>query len=126
MKRLAALVSALLFLLSPTANADDPAAPSISDDPVAMKAVAARLRGEADDVRRVAAEEHTRAQKECWKTFLVSRCLDQAGQALRDEKLKAAGLESRSRAIERELKRREVADKDAQRAAKDAAQAGKQ
>lgn len=126
MKRLAALVAAVLFLLPPTARADDPATPSISDDPVAMRAIAARLRGEADDVRRVAAEEHTRAQQECWKKFLVSRCLDQAGQALRDAKLKAANLESRSRAIERELKRREVAEKDAQRAAQDAAQAGKQ
>lgn len=126
MKRLAALVAAVLFLLPPIAHADDPTTPSISDDPVAMRAVAARLRGEADDLRRVAAEEHTRAQQECWKKFLVSRCLDQAGQALRDAKLKAANLEGRSRTIERELKRREVAEKDAQRAAQDAAQAGKQ
>jgi colicin import membrane protein len=130
MKRLAVLVPAALFLLPPAAHADDPATASISDDPVAMKAVAARLRDEAADIRRVAADNNDRASKECWKTFLVSRCLDKAGQAHRDEKLKATSLESRSRAIERELKRREIAEKDAQRAAKDAAkdaeQAGKQ
>jgi DNA-directed RNA polymerase alpha subunit len=125
MKRLAALASTALFLLPPTAHADATAAPPIADDPIAMKAIAGRLRQEAADVRRIAADEHAKAQTECWKKFLVSRCLDQAGQALRDEKLKAANLESRARAIERELKRREIAEKDAQRAAKEAAQAGK-
>jgi colicin import membrane protein len=125
MKRLAALVPAALFLLPCLSFADQAAAPSISEDPVAMRAVAARLRDEATEVRRLAAEEHTRAQQECWKKFLVSRCLDQAGQAFRDEKLKAANLDSRARAIERELKRREIAEKDAQRAAKDTTPAGK-
>jgi hypothetical protein len=126
MKRLAALVPAALFLLPPAAHADDAAAPSIANDPVAMKAIAARLRDEAADVRRVATDEHARAQKDCWKKFLVSRCLDEAGQTLRNEKLKAASLESRARAIELELKRREIADKDAKRAAKEAVPAGKQ
>lgn len=126
MKRLAALVFAALLLPPPAVHADDPAAPPVADDPVAMKAIAARLRDEAADLRRVAAEEHTRAQQECWQKFLVSRCLDQAGQAHRDEKLKAANLESRSRAIERELKRREVAERQAKRAEKDAAQGDKQ
>jgi hypothetical protein len=126
MKRLAALVPAVLFLMPPAARAEEATAPSIADDPIAMKAIAARLRSEAAEVRRIAADEHARAQTECWKKFLVSRCLDQAGQSYRDEKLKAASLESRSRAIERELKRRELADRDARRAEKDAAQAGQQ
>jgi len=126
MKRLAALVPAALFLLPAASHADDPAAASIADDPVAMKAVAARLRDEAAEIRRIAADNNERANKECWQTFLVSRCLDKAGQAHRDEKLKATSLESRSRAIERELKRREIAEKDAQRAKQDAGQAGKQ
>lgn len=126
MKTLATLASAALFLLPPASRADTAAAPPIADDPVAMKAIAARLRDEAADLRRVAADEHAKAQTGCWKKFLVSRCLDQAGQAFRDEKLKAANLESRARAIERELKRREIAEKDAQRAGKEAAQADKQ
>jgi colicin import membrane protein len=124
MKRLAAFACATLCGLT-TAHADDPAAPSISDDPVAMKAVAARLHEEAIDIRRVATDEHAKAQTVCWKKFLVSKCLDEAGQNFRNEKLKAASLESRARSIERELKRREVAERDAQRAAKEAAQAGK-
>ncbi|MBI4995602.1 MAG: hypothetical protein HZC22_01605 [Rhodocyclales bacterium] len=126
MKRPAALVFAALLLPLPAAPADDPAAPPTADDPVAMRAVAARLRDEAADVRRVAAEEHTRAQQECWKTFLVSRCLDQAAQAHRDGKLKAANLESRSRAIERELKRREVVERQTKRAERKAAQGNSQ
>jgi hypothetical protein len=125
MKRLAALACATLLGLT-TAHADDPAAPSISDDPVAMKAVAARLHEEAIDIRRIATDEHTKAQKECWKKFLVSKCLDESGQNFRNEKLKAASLESHARSIERELKRREIAAKDAQRAEKEAAQTGKQ
>lgn len=110
-----------MFLLPPAARADETPAPSIDEDPIAMKAIAARLRDEAVDVRRLAADEHGRAQRECWKKFLVSRCLEQAAQAQRNENLKAASLESRSRAIERELKRREIAEKDARRAEKDAA-----
>jgi hypothetical protein len=126
MKRLAALLPAVLFLLPPASHAADPAIASITDDPVAMKAIAARLHDEATDIRRVATDEHGKAQKECWKKFLVSKCLDEVGQNFRNEKLKAANLESRARGIERELKRREIAERDAQRAAKDAEQAGKQ
>lgn len=126
MKRLAALMFAALFLLPLASHADEPPAPPIADDPVAMKAIAGRLRDEAVDVRRLATDEHTQAQKECWRKFLVSRCLEEAAQNHRNEDRKAASLESRARAIERELKRREIADKDARRAEKEAAQAGKQ
>lgn len=117
MKRLAAF-SAVALLCVATARADEAATTASIDDPVAMKALAARLNDEARDIRSAAEVEHAKAQKTCWKQFMVSRCLDQAGQTLRDEKLKAANLESRARAIQRELKRREVAEKDARRAGK--------
>jgi hypothetical protein len=126
MKRLAAPILVAMLLAPPASHADDPPPASIADDPVAMKAIAARLRDEAAEVRRLATDEHTQAQKECWRKFLVSRCLEEAAQNHRNEDRKAASLESRSRAIERELKRREIAEKDAQRAEKEAAQAGKQ
>ena len=117
MKRLAAL-SAIAILCVATARADEAATTTSVDDPIAMKALAARLDDEARDIRSAAEIEHAKAQKTCWKQFMVSRCLDQAGQTLRDEKLKAANLESRARAIQRELKRREIAEKDARRAGK--------
>lgn len=119
MKRHLALSLLALYALSALAEEQDSTA-SV-DDPVVMKALAARLADEARDIRATAEVEHARAQNACWKKFLVSRCLDEAGQRFRDEKLKAAQLESRSRAIERELKRREIAEKDARRAAEDAA-----
>jgi hypothetical protein len=125
MKRLAALSAVALLCLS-AARADDGADTTALDDPVALKALAARLDDEAKDIRSAAEVEHAKAQKTCWKQFMVSRCLDEAGQTLRDEKLKAARLEGRARAIQRELKRREVAEKEARRAEKDAAKAGKQ
>jgi hypothetical protein len=121
MKRLAALSAAAILCVS-AARADEAAATASVDDPVALKALAARLHDEARDIRAAAEVAHARAQNECWKKFLVSRCLDQAGQAHRDEKLKAAKLEGRARAIERELKRREIAEKDAKQAEKEAAQ----
>ncbi len=124
MKRLAALMFAAV-LLPPPALADEVPPTPIADDPVALKAIAARLREEAVEVRRLAADEHTQAQKECWRKFLVSRCLEEAAQNHRNEDRKAASLESRARAIERDLKRREIAEKDARRAEKEAAQAGK-
>ncbi len=126
MKRLAVLVPAALLMLPLAPHADDTAASPAADDAVTLKAVAARLHDEATDIRRVAEVEYAKAQKECWRKFLVTRCLDDAGQTFRDEKLKAAGIDSRARTMERELKRREVADRDARRARKEAEQAGKQ
>jgi hypothetical protein len=119
MKRHFAL--SLLALFALTALAEEQDSTASVDDPAVMKALAARLGDEARDIRSAAEVEHARAQNDCWKKFLVSRCLDEAGQRFRDEKLKAAQLESRSRAIERELKRREIAEKDARRSAEDAA-----
>jgi colicin import membrane protein len=125
MKRLAALSAAAILCVS-AAHAEEGETTASVDDPIAMKALAARLNDEARDIRSAAEVEHAKAEKTCWKQFMVSRCLDEAGQTWRDEKLKAAKLESRARAIQRELKRREIAAKEARRAEKEAAQAGKQ
>ena len=125
MKRLAAFSAAAILCVA-AARADEAASTVSADDPIALKALAARLQDEARDIRSAAEVEHAKAQKTCWKQFMVSRCLDGAGQTLRDEKLKAANLESRARAIQRELKRRELADKEAKRAEKDSARSGKQ
>lgn len=119
MKRHLVLSFLALFALNAAAEVADGTAST--DDPAVLKALAARLTDEARDIRSGAEVEHVRAQNACWKKFLVSRCLEEAAQKYRDEKLKAAQLESRSRAIERELKRREIAEKDARRAAEDAA-----
>lgn len=99
------------------ASAESPAAPADSDDPLALKAQAERLHAEASDIRRAAEQARAGAEQTCWQKFMVSKCLDDAGQTYRNEKARAAGLDSQARSIERELKRREIADKAAQRTA---------
>ena len=86
-----------------------------------------RLHDEAeDDPARPPTAEHAKAQKECWQQVpgLEMPATRPASRSA-DEKIKANNLDSRARAIERELKRREIAEKDAQRAEKDAARTDK-
>ncbi|MDR1999941.1 MAG: hypothetical protein LBP94_00190 [Zoogloeaceae bacterium] len=120
MKTPLTLLTLTVFALTAQAQAPDSAI-TPTGDPDTLKAQAASLREEARDIRAAAEIEHANAQNACWKKFLVSSCLEDAGQAYRDEKLKASRLESRAHAIDRELKRREIAEKDAKRAAEDAA-----
>lgn len=123
MKRLAALVPAALLMLPSAPRAEDTAPPPAVSDSATLQADARRLHDEADKARTAAEAEQAKAQKECWHKFLVSKCLDESGQAYRNEKAKANSLDSRARAIERELKRREVAEKEARRQEKDGARA---
>jgi colicin import membrane protein len=123
MKRLAVLILAALFALPSLAPAEDAASPPAADDKATLQAEARRLHDEADETRSVAEADYAKAQKECWRKFLVSKCLDETGQAYRNEKAKANSLDSRARAIERELKRRQVAEKDAKRIEKESAKA---
>jgi colicin import membrane protein len=123
MKRLAVLVAAALCALPSLAPAEDTARPPAADDKATLQAEARRLHDEADETRNAAEAEQTKAQKECWRKFLVSKCLDETGQAYRNEISKANSLDSRARAIERELKRRQVAEKDAKRIEKESAKA---
>jgi colicin import membrane protein len=120
MKRLAILIPALLLALPSLLRAED-TAPLSPDEVPTLQAEARRLHDEADTTRKTAEAEHTKAQKECWNKFLVSKCQDDARLSLRRDKAKALALESRAHTIERELKRREIAEKDAKRAEEDAA-----
>ncbi len=120
MKRLAVFIPAALLLLTPALHAEDIEPGAAADDTTTLQAEAGRLHDEAKEVRTAAEAEFALAQKECWHKFLVSKCLDEAGLTLRREKAKASSLDSHARAIERELKRREVAEKDAKRTEEDA------
>ena len=99
------------------ASGEPPAAQADNDDSPTLKTQAERLHAEASDIRRAAEQARAGAEQTCWQKFMVSQCLDDAGQTYRNEKARAAGLDSQARSIERELKRREIADKAAQRAA---------
>jgi colicin import membrane protein len=121
MKRIAALI--LLLALASFAYAEEPEPPLADLDGTTLQERARTLHRQADELRQVGETEFTAAQKSCWERFLVSSCLDEAAQSQRDKKLAAAKLDSRARAMERELKRREIAEKDAKRARENAAPA---
>ena len=72
-------------------------------------------RGEASAIRHAAEIQHKDAQTLCWKKFLVSSCLIDAAKALRDEKSRAYALEKDARDIERSLRKREFAAREAKR-----------
>jgi colicin import membrane protein len=124
MKRSTALALAALLSL-PFAAVAQPAEIAAADDSASLQEQARQLHEESAAIRHAADDQHVVAQKACWKKFLVTACLDEAGQAFRNERSKANALESRAGGIERELKRRQVAERDAKRAEKDAAQAAK-
>jgi hypothetical protein len=121
MKHIATSTLAVLLLLSPALRAEDTEPQPGANDATTLRAEAQRLHEESLAIRRVADEQRIAGEKSCWKKFLVQACLDEVGQTFRNERSKANALESRARGIERELKRRDVAERDAKQAAKEAA-----
>jgi hypothetical protein len=75
------------------------------------------LRDEASALRQAGDAAYETAQKACWQRFLVNSCLDEAKQAHRAEVSRARQLEQEAREIERDVRKREIADKEAQRLA---------
>lgn len=88
---------------------DPPAAPA---DPLAE---ARRLRDAASALRTAADQQQETAKKDCWGKFLVNACLDEATKQWRAENAKAGALEKQAREIEREVRKREFAEREAQR-----------
>jgi len=119
MKPVAALAAAAVLLAAPIAlRAEEAAAPAV-DDKLDLQQEARRLHAEGDGIRTAAEAQRVADEKACWKKFLVQACLDEAGQRFRDERAKANALDSKARAMERELKRRGVAEREARRAEKE-------
>jgi colicin import membrane protein len=76
---------------------------------------ARHLREEATAIRQAGEIRHGAAQKTCWDKFLVSACLADAAKSLRDEKSRAYALEKEAREIERDIRKREFAEREAKR-----------
>jgi hypothetical protein len=108
-------IALILCLLLPAAPAlaqsggDQSGAPS---DPLGE---ARRLRSEASALRVAADKQQDTAKQECWHKFLVNACLDEAAKQWRTENGKANALDKQARDLERELKKREFAEREAQR-----------
>lgn len=114
----------IIFLLlgSPLSAQEQPAqdtAPAkqfIGDDEKqALEARARGLRDQASAIRSQADADLATAEKECWNKFLVSACQDEARRRQRQEVDKARQLEHDAREIERDVRVRTVATREARR-----------
>jgi colicin import membrane protein len=73
------------------------------------------MRDEATAIREKANNEFSVAEKGCWKKFLVTSCQDEARRAQRQEVERARKIEHEARDIERDVKKRDVATREAKR-----------
>jgi colicin import membrane protein len=73
------------------------------------------MRDEASAIREKANNEYAATEKACWKKFLVSSCQDDARRAQRQDVERARKIEHEARAIERDVKVRDVATREAKR-----------
>lgn len=77
---------------------------------------ARQLHEQATAIRDAADRRHAETDAACRQKFFVNSCLEDARQARLDETLKARELDKQARELEREVKRRDVAEREAQRA----------
>jgi hypothetical protein len=88
---------------------------AVADEKPALQEKARRLREDAEAIRHAAEAQLAVAKQACWKKFLVSACLDDAAQASRSEKSRAHAKDKEAREIEREIRKREFAEREAKR-----------
>ena len=102
-----------LFAVSTVFAAD----PAPASDWASRLARADALIAEAKGKQSVADAEFSAADRTCYQKFLVNRCRDEAHKAHVVATREARRLENEGRAIEREVKREQLAEKDRERAA---------
>ena len=95
------------------------AVPSHSADAVEVRRVQAEdLKGEAKSLRQTATDRYTLESAECRKSLLVNNCLSEASERRIADIEKARTLETRSNALEREIRQYELQERRAERARK--------
>lgn len=102
-----------LFAVSTVFAAD----PVPASDWASRLARADALIAEAKGKQSVADAEFSAADRACYQKFLVNRCRDEAKKAHVLATREARRIENEGRAIEREVKREQLAEKDRERAA---------
>lgn len=110
------IVSAFLLLLPAAALAQVDSRPLSDAERSERLARASRLQDEAARLQQEADARLKTANDACYKKFLVSSCLEEAKKAHTQETRAATRMEQEGKEIERDVKRRDVAARDAQRA----------
>jgi hypothetical protein len=92
-------------------------APSSADDKEQLRARAKSLHEQADAQRSEAETTFAAETRACWEKFLVTRCQDEAKTTKQDKLAVARRIEQEAREIDRDLRKREFAEREAKRAA---------
>jgi hypothetical protein len=110
------IVSTLLLLLPALAFAQIDSRPYDEVERAERLARAAELKREAGRLQEEADARHKAASAACYKKFLVSGCLEDARKAHTQESRIATRMDLEGTEMERDVKRRDVAAREAQRA----------
>jgi colicin import membrane protein len=102
----------LLLTLMSVVQAEEP----LSDDEKNRLLDQARgLKEQANAMHEAARNRYKEEEAACWKKYLVSSCIDDAKQQHRQESRKANELEHQAREIERDVRKRDFAQREAKR-----------
>lgn len=107
----------LLLLAAPTALAQVDSHPLAEGERREKLERAAKLQAEASRLEGEADAKLKAANAACYKKFLISDCLEDARRTHTQEMRTAKRMELEGTELERDVKRRDLAAKDAQRAA---------
>ncbi|MDX9994793.1 MAG: hypothetical protein RBS28_05660 [Rhodocyclaceae bacterium] len=92
-----------------------------TEDWDALREQARQMQAQASGLRTKSQQAHEKAERDCWKKFLVSDCQNDAKEALRAARQEAKRLEVEAGRIERRIteheRRERVARKQAERQA---------
>lgn len=117
------LLTLTLVLALPLRAQDAPAETAPPADPAtaagwdALGEQARQMQAQAARLRTESQQAHAAAERDCWKKFLVSDCLDDAKAALRTARQEARRLEVEAGRIERRITEHERRERVARKLA---------
>ena len=107
----------LTLIISPSLWAQTPDTRPVEHEPPQTLEQASAMRQRAKQMNNEADAAYASEQEECYKKFLVNRCLDAAKKRRTQTTIEARKLDSAGRDFQREAKRAEVEAEEARRTA---------
>lgn len=108
---------------TPTETAP-PAEPATAAEWAALREQARQMQAQASRLRTESQQAHEKAERDCWKKFLVSDCQIDAKEALRAARQEAKRLEVEAGRIERRITEHERRERVARKLADKQAEIG--
>ena len=107
----------LILIISPSLWAQTPDTRPVEHEPPQTLEQASAMRQRAKQMNNEADAAYASEQEECYKKFLVNRCLDAAKKRRTQTTIEARKLDSAGRDFQREAKRAEVEAEETRRTA---------